>query len=75
MLALAFAVGFLIARFANDELVVGRKWFVSLMVVSLICSWFFLGNSVIGFSSAFVFIVAGIAYWKSFDKKWVKRRI
>ncbi len=76
ILLLALPVGFLIAYLANDELVDGRKWFKALIVVGLVVgAWSFLtGNYVVAETSGFVAIVSFVSYWKSFDKKWCRRR-
>ncbi|MFH1290751.1 MAG: hypothetical protein ABIH92_05065 [Nanoarchaeota archaeon] len=78
VLILAIPVGFLIAYLANDELVAGRRWFVGIILLSVIVAlWFVLteGESAITWTCTFVIIVAAISLWKSFDKKWTKRRI
>lgn len=77
ILILAIPAGFLIAWMANDELVAGRKWFVTLIVLSLIVGMggFLFGENVVSWTCGFILIVSFISYFKSFDKKWTRRRI
>ncbi len=76
-LLLSIPVGFLIAHFANDELISLRKWLRAIIIVSVVLAgWFALtGNSPIALTCGFVLIVAFISYLKSFDKNWCKRRL
>jgi len=74
VLILAIPVGFLIAYLCRDELIQGRKWFQSIIVLCFlgaIC-FFIIGNQVVVFSFAFLAIVAFISMLKSNDKKWIK---
>jgi hypothetical protein len=76
ILALAFPIGYLLAWVTRDELIVGRKWFIFLSIVSIL--------SVIPVSILikeklpsiltlfFLSILCLIAIWKSYDKKWVR---
>ncbi len=74
---LAIPTGFLITYWANDELVAGRKWFRVVIIVSVVVgAWFaFVENYAVSWTCAFILIVTGISYRKSFDKKWVRKRI
>ena len=75
LLVLSIPIGFLIAYMARDELVEGKKWFITLTLLSLIIGIFFLIlQSYAGaLACFFIFIVSLISYRKSFDKKWVKK--
>ena len=77
ILLLAIPAGFLIAWMARDELVSGRKWFKLIIILSAVLGilFFIFERNEISFSLAFILITAFISYWKSFDKKWTKRRI
>ncbi len=77
ILLLAFPAGYLLAYLARDELVAGRKWFMLLVLVSLISSvvlsfteFSFKFPSIL--SLFFIVIISLMAVWKSQDKKWVK---
>jgi|TARA_Y100000034_G_scaffold52501_1_gene64453 hypothetical protein len=74
ILLLAIPTGFLISWLARDELVVGKKYFRILMILSILgVIWFWLsGMSHISWTLAFVFIVSLVSLIKSEDKKWVK---
>ena len=76
-LILAVPVGYWIAWFARDELVSGRNWFKLLIVLAFANAVVFstLEQTYVVLTSAFIAIVSGISLWKSFDKKWVKKRI
>jgi len=73
ILLMAVPTGFLISWLARDELVVGRKWFRVLIIVSFLGTiWFYLtGFDYISLSFMFILIVSAISYTKSFDKRWV----
>ncbi len=76
LLILGVPAGYWIAWMCRDELVQGRKWFLTLMVISVIfsiISLFFLEFSYF-FSCLFIAIISGVSYWKSFDKNWTRRR-
>lgn len=77
LLILAIPAGFLIAYLANDELVQGRKWFKTLMLLSFLLAVFFAfaKNYTPALTSAFILITTSISYIKSFDKKFTKRNI
>jgi hypothetical protein len=75
LILLAFPVGYWIAYMARDELIVGRRWFRTLMILSAFVGiWFYLsGILYISLSCLFIFVISLIAYYKSFDKRWTKR--
>ncbi len=77
ILLLGIPVGFLIAYLANDELVAGRRWFKTVMMFSLVVGVVFMlwNNWAIVLTCGFILIVAGISLWKSFDRKWTRKRI
>ncbi|MBU0907014.1 MAG: hypothetical protein KKD18_04240 [Nanoarchaeota archaeon] len=74
---LGIPVGFLIAYWANDELIFGRSWFKWIMILSVLLGAYFAfqGNWPVVWTCGFVVIVAGVSCWKSFDRAWVKRRV
>lgn len=72
ILLLAVPTGYLIAYLAKDELVIGRRWFILIIIVAFIgeiISFFWL-YSYITLALAFIIIATFISYKKSFDKKW-----
>jgi len=77
LIVLAFPVGFWIAWLARDELISGRKWFRILVIAGIAILIVFLSASeyAAAGTGAVIGILAGIAYWKSFDKKWTKKRM
>ena len=74
ILFLAIPVGFLIAWLARDELIMGRKWFVALIVLSILDLLFsiLMELNYLAMTVLFVMVVTGISYWKSYDRKWTK---
>ena len=77
ILALAVPAGFLLAYWANDELVSGSGWFRLIMGLCLILGevFTFLENWTIVLTLGFILIATLISYWRSFDKNWIRRRI
>ena len=77
VLLLAIPAGFLISWLARDELIIGRKWFKSVIIVfSVFAGWMALiGRNAEALTALFFVIVSFISYYKSSDKKWTKRRI
>ena len=75
ILLLAIPVGYLIVWMARDELVQGRKWFVSIIIASIVLGLgaCLFGVQEIGWALGFIAIVSLISFLKSSDKKWVKR--
>ncbi len=76
-LLIAFPLGYWVSYLARDELIVGRKWFLLIMGVSVIASivFFILKDDVIGFSALFILVFTGISYQRSFDKKLTENPI
>lgn len=74
ILIIAIPVGYWLAYVARDELVDGRKWFKTIIIVGILLGiWFFLtGFKASGYTSFFVSILGIIAYVKSYDKKWIR---
>jgi len=74
----AFPTGYLLAYLARDELVSGRKWFVLLAIASVVASLPVAFYSSLRFpiilALFFIAIISLLAAWKSYDKKWVKKR-
>lgn len=74
ILLLSIPSGMLVAWLARDELVIGRRYFFSLILLSVlgvIVSKIFsyeMGILMFGFISIFSYI----SYMKSFDEKWIK---
>jgi hypothetical protein len=78
ILALGIPAGFLIAYWANDELIQGRKWFTALLTLSVIAGFWSIvmqSEKTVAWTAGFSIIVATISLWKSHDKKWTKRRV
>lgn len=75
LIILAFPLGFLIAWFARDELLIGRVWFQRLMILGTIIAGIFYvtGDRYATWSCFFIVIVAFIGYMKSFDKSWTRK--
>ncbi len=71
---LAFPAGYWLAYVCKDELVRGREWFRRVMVWSFVlASASFIFYSLhVGLTFIFILIVAGVSYYKSNDKKFVK---
>ena len=78
ILLCAFPVGYLLAWLARDELVAGRKWFIALAVVSILCLipvYFIISNQLPAILTLlFIAIISLIAIWKSHDKKFVNNK-
>ena len=75
ILLLAIPTGYLIAWLANDELVAGRKWFISLIILSIILGLIFYFKNIIyaALTNVFIIVVAFISLMKSYDKKWIRK--
>ncbi|PJA69666.1 hypothetical protein CO155_03685 [Candidatus Pacearchaeota archaeon CG_4_9_14_3_um_filter_35_19] len=71
---LAIPVGFLIAYLARDELESGRKWFKTLIIISVlgIVGFWLIDESEISWTFGFIFITTLVSLLKSSDKKWIK---
>ena len=71
ILALGVPIGFLIAWLASDELVIGRKWFGALILVSFFSGLLFLWKDfrVKAFTSGFVLIVSLVSILRSWKRK------
>ncbi len=77
MILASIPSGLLLAWFARDELVAGRKWFSLLGLISgagILIS-IFMKNNLMVYTFASMLITAGISFSKSYDKKWTKKRI
>jgi len=76
VLVLAIPVGYLISWLCKDELIQGRKWFKILIIAGVIGFFggFLYGKNEIGWTFGFIAVVSFISYWKSFDKKWIKKQ-
>ncbi len=77
VLLLGVPAGYLIAWMARDELKEGRVWFRFLVIVSVISV---IGFWIYGFDEGawtlgFIGIVSVISLVKSFDKKWVRKKV
>ncbi|MBM3232737.1 hypothetical protein FJZ18_01055 [Candidatus Pacearchaeota archaeon] len=76
LLLLSAPIGFIIAWLARDELIIGRKWFIAIILTSILSTIIFLFfDMVASLSSFFIFIVSLISWIKSFDKRWTKKSI
>jgi len=67
-------VGYLLAWLCRDELVDGRKYFFIIAILSLILSviTFFIFIPA-ALTLLFILIVSLISFWKSYDKRLVKK--
>ncbi len=76
-LFLAIPVGFLIAWLARDELLIGKKYFRALIIVSLgAILWFWLTKeSYLAWTFGFILIVSIVSLVKAEDKKWTKKKL
>ncbi|MBM3230056.1 hypothetical protein FJZ22_00135 [Candidatus Pacearchaeota archaeon] len=73
----AIPIGYFLAWLAREELVVGRKWFQRLVILSLVLGGTFWAYGLregleIG---CFLAILAFIAYHQSFNRRWTKSKI
>lgn len=77
VLVLAIPVGFLVAYLANDELVAGRRFFIPIIIASLVLGvWFALAHQATpALTCAFILIMTLVSYVKCFDKNFTKRRV
>lgn len=71
----AIPFGYYIAARARDELLQGRKWFVFLMIISFVGGIFLFAIEQFAGAFGFCFILLAtlVSYWKSFDKKFVRK--
>lgn len=76
ILILAIPAGFFVSYLARDELVQGRNWFLALIILSGICGIVLSGFGFVpeALTSFFVTIFSIVSYWKSFDKKWTRKK-
>jgi len=77
IIVLAVPTGYMLAYLCRDELVLGRKWFRYLLILSfvLLAGFFFFGFYEISLTFLFIFIVVIVSYIKSRDKKLANKRI
>lgn len=75
ILLLGIPAGFLLAYWANDELVQGRRWFLGVVLAGAFVGVYFafVGNFPLVWTAGFVVVVATISFWKSFDRKWIRK--
>lgn len=76
ILVLAIPFGFWIAWLARDELRAGRQWLGAAIAGGIVLA-FAAGIArqlAAAYTGIFITILAGIAYRKSFDRKWTKMR-
>ena len=73
VLILGFPAGYLLAYLCKEELVSGRKWFLAIMIISIISGIIFLFfNLVASLTSFFIAIVSFVSLIKSYDKRFTK---
>lgn len=77
LILLSIPAGYWIAWLCRDELIMGRRWFKAIVILSVLLGLMFLfyNRIEIALMMLFVLIVSFISYKKSFDKKWTKKRI
>lgn len=75
LLILAIPTGFIISWYARDELIQGRRWFISLLIAGILVFIISFINDeyAILYSSAFISVISIISYAKSFDKRWTSK--
>ena len=75
ILLLGIPVGYLIAWLARDELVLGRRWFKILIILSFLVgiTSYFLDSIYITLTMVFIIIVSFISLIKSRDKRWIRK--
>lgn len=68
ILLLAIPVGILISRLTKDEFSDGKKYFLSVLILSIIFSLFFfvINKQAVHLSLNFVVIVSGISYFAAY---------
>jgi hypothetical protein len=73
VLILSIPIGILIANASKDELKIGRRWFISLMIFSImgIALFFLTKNIPLTLTFEFIFIISSISYWISYHKRKV----
>lgn len=69
VLLLGIPVGLLIAWLARDELIQGRKYLLSLLILIFVGVLLFFGNEPVLLTLGFMSFVTFISYIKSFDSK------
>lgn len=76
IILLGLPAGYLIAYLCRDELVDGRVWFEILIVLSFILGIvFYLKDSMyVTWTLAFISLISLVSVYKSYDKKWTKKR-
>ncbi|MCX6748721.1 MAG: hypothetical protein NT076_03880 [Candidatus Pacearchaeota archaeon] len=73
ILILAFPVGYFLAYFCKEELVSGRKWFLSISILGFVAGIIFLFfNLVSSLTCFFISIVSFVSFCKSYDKRFTK---
>ena len=77
VLILGIPVGYWIAWLCRDELIEGRKWFRSIIAISVLLAIFFFSirNYIIVSTMIFILIVSFVSLMKSFDKSWTGKKI
>jgi len=77
ILLTSIPVGYLLAHLCRDELVPGRKWFLLLMIISLILSWVlffaYLKLEII-LTLIYIFITSLISFILSYDRGFIRKR-
>jgi len=72
VLLLGIPAGYLLAWLCKEELVLGRKWFLVILVLSLVSGVVFLFfNLISSLTSFFIVIISLISLILSYNKKFV----
>jgi len=76
ILILAIPAGYLIAYWARDELVQGKKWFKALIILATLAGiWSYLiGEEAIVWTAGFILISTFVSVFKAEDKKFVDKK-
>ncbi len=68
LILLSLPCGLFLAQIAHDELKTGKKWFITVSIVSIVCSIIFLKQPAIAQSSLFVALVSMMSLLKAHGK-------
>ena len=73
--ACGIPISLICAWFSRDELLIGRRWFVAIIIAGLAgVVYSFIINDTAGWMmSLFMIIISGGALKKSYDRKWTRK--
>ncbi len=70
----SLGIGIALAWFARDEIVLGRKYFIFLIVFSALAAFAFWGAESARNALFSIMIATGASLWLSYRKTWIRRR-